>query len=496
MFKFEIALFLCATVFVQRTSASDFVLDQGVLVLSNNDFELARERFDNLFVEFYSTWCGHCKSMAPEYIKAAQMLTDRGANVQLAKVDAELEDRLRKEYKITNYPTFKFFVKGKNKILDYSAGRHADDIVNYIEKKIGQPAREVNTIDEAKALLDQEIFFLFAFAKSLEVRSVFEQVAFDNDKYLFAITSDPVLFSEFHVNEDTIVAFKKYDEGKAELTGDITYETIKKFILDHHLPLVSEFSEENAEKIFTTGISKHAVLFIRKSDAHSKIHFDSFQETALAFRGKVVFLYVDLDDDDNHKVLEFFGLTLDETPAVRFVDLTRPSDPIKYNPTSADLGQSSIQAFVDGVLNGKIKPFFKSDPVPADWNDKPVKVLVGKNFQEVLDQAVTSKNVIVLFYAPWCGHCKKLEPIWEELGERYAQNPKVLVAKMDSTTNELENMDIKNFPSVKLFIRGTKDVVDYSGERSLMAISAFVDSNGKVVVVVPNTAAEPVKDEL
>jgi thiol-disulfide isomerase/thioredoxin len=57
----------------------------------------------------------------------------------------------------------------------------------------------------------------------------------------------------------------------------------------------------------------------------------------------------------------------------------------------------------------------KSEEVPAT-NDEPVKILVGKNFKElVLDN---DKDVLVEFYAPWCGHCKQLAPIYETLAKK------------------------------------------------------------------------------
>lgn len=43
------------------------------------------------------------------------------------------------------------------------------------------------------------------------------------------------------------------------------------------------------------------------------------------------------------------------------------------------------------------------------------QVLVAKNFDEIVNQ---DKDVLIEFYAPWCGHCKKLTPIYDELGEK------------------------------------------------------------------------------
>lgn len=45
-----------------------------------------------------------------------------------------------------------------------------------------------------------------------------------------------------------------------------------------------------------------------------------------------------------------------------------------------------------------------------------IQVLVAENFDSIVND--DSKDVLIEFYAPWCGHCKSLEPKYNELGEK------------------------------------------------------------------------------
>jgi len=54
----------------------------------------------------------------------------------------------------------------------------------------------------------------------------------------------------------------------------------------------------------------------------------------------------------------------------------------------------------------------------------------------------STKDVLVEYYAPWCGHCKSLAPIYEELAQSLKSNPNVLIAKMDATANEAEGVNV------------------------------------------------------
>ena len=92
------------------------------------------------------------------------------------------------------------------------------------------------------------------------------------------------------------------------------------------------------------------------------------------------------------------------------------------------------QTFLTDFFNGKLERFLKSEEIPLT-NDEPVKVIVGKSFKKlVIDN---DEDVLVEFYAPWCGHCKQLAPIYEKVAEYLQGNPNIVLAKCDSTVNEV-----------------------------------------------------------
>lgn len=67
---------------------------------------------ENVLVEFYAPWCGHCKSLAPEYAAAATAVKDV-AGLKIAKVDATEAKDVAGKYEIKGFPTLKFFKNGK-----------------------------------------------------------------------------------------------------------------------------------------------------------------------------------------------------------------------------------------------------------------------------------------------------------------------------------------------------------------------------------------------
>eukprot|EP01097_Dermamoeba_algensis_P006734 TRINITY_DN41_c0_g1_i1.p2 TRINITY_DN41_c0_g1~~TRINITY_DN41_c0_g1_i1.p2 ORF type:complete len:261 (-),score=79.52 TRINITY_DN41_c0_g1_i1:117-899(-) len=105
-------------------------------------------------------------------------------------------------------------------------------------------------------------------------------------------------------------------------------------------------------------------------------------------------------------------------------------------------------------------------------SEEPAVVLTSDNFDvNVKDD----QTWLVKFYAPWCGHCKRLAPIWEELGQKVASDGgKFKVGKVDCTQNQAlcQKYGIRGYPSVKL-LQGGK-ATDYFGQRTIEAFTQFV----------------------
>ncbi|XP_072044111.1 LOW QUALITY PROTEIN: protein disulfide-isomerase-like [Amphiura filiformis] len=448
--------------------------DEGVYVLTNDNFKNYVDSNEFVLVEFYAPWCGHCKALAPEYVKAAKTLLDEGLGITLAKVDATENSDLAQQFSVRGYPTIKFFRSGAE--VEYSGGRKADDIVQWLKKKTGPPAKDLATVADGEALeKSAEVVVVGFFSdKESDNAKAFLKVASKNDEIPFGITSVEEVFTKYGAKDNSIVLLKKFDEKRNDFDGEYTEEAIATFVGSHSLPLVIEFNDQTAQKIFGGEIRVHNLLFIKRdSDTFDSVK-EQFSKAAEDYKGKILFVFIDAAVDSNTRILEYFGLKDDECPPLSLITLD--GDMKKYKPDFEELNTENIKTFVTAFQDGKLKPHLMSEEIPEDWDSKPVKVLVGKNFVDVaLDK---SKNVLVEFYAPWCGHCKQLAPIYDELAEALKDSEDIVIAKMDSTANEVEDVAVRSFPTLKYFKKDTNEVVDYNGGRTLEDMKKFLESGG------------------
>ena len=123
-----------------------------------------------------------------------------------------------------------------------------------------------------------------------------------------------------------------------------------------------------------------------------------------------------------------------------------------------DITEASVGAFVRDYEAGGLRAHLKSEPVPEKQTG-PIVTLVGSTFNTVVKDP--SKDVLVEFYAPWCGHCKKLEPVYRDVAKRLEGVSTLVIAKIDATANDVEGVDVEGFPTIKLWRADNKDTSHY-----------------------------------
>lgn len=118
-----------AILMINRMNAL-YTSSSPVVQLNQNNFANLVTKSDAIWlVEFYAPWCGHCKSLAPEYEKAAKAL--KGI-INIGAVDMTTDQAVGAPYDIKGFPTIKLFGANKNSPIDYNGQRTAQGIVDFL----------------------------------------------------------------------------------------------------------------------------------------------------------------------------------------------------------------------------------------------------------------------------------------------------------------------------------------------------------------------------
>lgn len=228
------------------------------------------------------------------------------------------------------------------------------------------------------------------------------------------------------------------------------------------------FDNSAVEKIFQN--KKPALFLFTNGNEESQAAqeaFRAFDETNP--EGAILTIS---DKNDGHglfdRLAEYLGVNTNNVPAILFLGATND----KYIWDEETITADTLASFLQRVQAGEVERFLKSAEIP-ETNDEPVKIIVGKTFRDIVLN--NDKEVLVEFYAPWCGHCKTLAPHFDEAARRLSNNPNIIIAKVDSTENEVAEVDIQGFPTLKFWGKDkTQAPIDYTGERTAEGIIAWL----------------------
>lgn len=174
-----------------------------------------------------------------------------------------------------------------------------------------------------------------------------------------------------------------------------------------------------------------------------------------------------VNGDNESDLLDRFKVT--GYPSIKFF-------PLGDNPKPEEVGCGrdfeSLRDFVSNKLGPKTDDSKKDDSCA-------IKRLDDTSFASVALDPM--RFVMVNFGAPWCVHCKALEPIWEKLAAVFRTEPGVIIASVDCDVNKgvADRYGIQGFPTIKIFGRGDKVPQTYEGARNLESLVKFVNEQAK-----------------
>ncbi|KAL9313624.1 hypothetical protein ACSQ67_019076 [Phaseolus vulgaris] len=474
-FFFVFALSLIAS---QISAEESSETKEFVLTLDHTNFHDTVSKHDFIVIEFYAPWCGHCKKLAPEFEKAASILSSHDPPIVLAKVDAneEKNKELAMEYDVKGYPTIKIVRNGGKNIQEYKGPREADGIVDYLKKQNGPASTEIKSADEATALIgENKIAIVGVFPK-------FSGEEFDNfialaeklrAEYDFGHTLNAKHLprGESSVAGPLIRLFKPFDELFVD-SKDFHVDTLEKFVEESSTPVVTVFNNDPNNhpfvvKFFNSPNAK-AMMFINFTAESAESFKSKYREAAEQYKQQGVSFLVG-DVESSQGAFQYFGLKEEQVPLI----IIQHNDGKKF--FKSNLEADHIPTWLKAYKEGNIAPYVKSEPIP-ETNNEPVKVVVGENLQDIVFKS--GKNVLLEFYAPWCGHCKQLAPILEEVAISYQSDANVIIAKLDATANDIpsDTFEVQGYPT--LYFRSSSGTLSqYDGGRTKEDIIEFIEKN-------------------
>nr|UMA82692.1 venom-related protein disulfide isomerase [Conus ebraeus] len=456
-------------------------------------------------VMFYAPWCGYCKRLKPDFAAAATEVKGK-ANLVGIDVDKPHMMGLRTLYNITGFPTLYYFEKGKVKYR-YGGENSKEGIVSWLSnpKPPEEPKKEAEWAEEPSEVVHLEddnfddyikehpsVLVMFyapwcghckkmkpgyteaaQLIKDQEIPSVLAAVDATKHRKLaetYNIKGFPTLkyFKEgefaFDVNErdkDKIIDFvKDPKEPPPPPAPEPSWEEVDSDVI--HL------NEENFKP--TLKKRKHAlIMFYAPWCGHCKKAKPEFMAAAAKFRddGKVMFGAVDCTTQQGvcsaHDVTGY--------PTFKYFNYNKNSQ--KY---MGGREENDFVNFMRDPLSPSPSPPTASTKPEEDWADIPGKDLIGFLTKDTFDSFVLSQgSVLVMFYAPWCGHCKRMKPAFGQAASVIVEEKLGALAAVDATIEQqlADRFEIRGYPTLKYF-RDGKYAFEYSGGRTADDFIAFL----------------------
>nr|CAG4649231.1 EOG090X0438 [Scapholeberis mucronata]SVE93541.1 EOG090X0438 [Scapholeberis mucronata] len=437
----------------------------SVVDLVDDDFDSKLNSFDTALVMFYAPWCGHCKRLKPEFEKAASLLKSNDPPVTLAKVDCtEGGKSTCNRFSVQGYPTLKIFKNGEVS-SEYNGPRESAGIAKFMRAQVGPSAKELLNVKTAEEFIAKEDVSVVGFFSddNSELKNVFVKLADKlRETVRFGVSTNKDVLAKYGYSNNVVLFRPKHLNNKFEpdfivYDGSASKEAMNSFVEKNYHGLVGHRNVDNSAQFKQPLVIAYYGVDYVKNPKGTNYWRNRILKVAQSFHND--FTFAVSNKDDFQQELNEYGLEYinDDKPRVT----ARDANGRKFVMKDA-FSIESFEKFLKDVKDEKLEPYMKSEPIPD--NTTPLKTAVAKNFDEVVTN--NGKDTLIEFYAPWCGHCKKLGPVFEEVANAL-KDEDVAIVKMDATANDVPSkFEVRGFPTLYWLAKDDKgNHVRYEGGR-------------------------------
>jgi protein disulfide isomerase len=439
----------------------------------------------------------------------------------IVKVDSGISNELAVKYGVSTYPSLKLFRRGRELSCPYRGGHRPSEIANHLLDMMTPTSTELTSVAQAHAFLTLDSFdacdgtdecpddhvrsaegkesvrlpagaeraVLVAFYPRRGAKEQTDQL-FESEVELratklfrFAHTFNANVTAALGGFGKTFVVYRTHaDPAVYPASKSVRSGAILEWVANHALPRVAELSGDTA---FLYQRSDRPIFRV-----FTDVHQDAKEMESVRFRlaelaaafPEIDFTYAHHHEGEEHgadaRELDYDTDALEGGAAIAIYHARR-----KFRPATAlaRWDSEAVATFCRQHLEKPSRPYLRSAKVVPQDDDANkhvghVQELVGSNFAEHV--IYDPRNVLVLVYAPWCGHCKTLMPVWRELPKIFADAgiESVAVTQVDTTQNEVPpGYNATAFPTIFLGLQDLKDTpLEYQGERTVDRIVDFV----------------------
>ncbi|VTZ70356.1 protein disulfide-isomerase, putative [Plasmodium chabaudi chabaudi] len=453
----------------------------------------------------YTHWCQR-SILLLENLENISSILMYDTDINISKINVVINHELIHRFNVYSYPSL-FLIK-KKQIHRYSGLNNVQSILLWIQEYLDENIYEIKNKEKLVLFLELKeynistIFFIIKdekhynrinelisicklidntfcfYIKDNNLITFFENILVaKNDSINIIEIKEKDIYGVLYKNDFFDKYFYLFNNSldilyENEYSEDYKINALAKWIDEKSEPLVIRFSEYYFSALFSPDTT---TLFIFYNDINDLNKTDiikcakKHQAVTFAVSGNVEVyekrLLSDLLIDDLQK------------PLMRIIQFKDDVQiPYKYKPLSdeVEINEQSIDQFINEFLTDKKYFYKKSERIlPDEYNNGYVKIIVADNYDDHIFN--NDKNVVVLYYAPWCGHCHKLDPIYRRLGKRLKiyidQNEDykndVIISKIDAANNEIYNVPIEGYPTIYLYEKSDKNnPIMYNGEKT------------------------------